>query len=914
MSTTAGTISGAIKWTGLASGTDFASVVEQLVAIEERTITRQQTWQAQWQEKLTAINNLDTRLVSLKLNAQDYDTRDKLLSRSTSISDESVATLSNLSTAALGTYSVEVGSSIQEKIASRTYKNDAAIGGGARKDASGNYLDSENRVIGTADPDNASVLQAIADKLGLGAVEYDSATKYYYEVGNNSPGQEVARLDDSSAPQLAVYAYSSGADGDLIAAVKEDNKNSGRDEFVLATNGYTIPIGDDSQAYYAPLTISMGGKELSLTYDPNADPGDIGVYSDTFTMEDLVGTINNTLASDPDNMPDISLEVMFDKNRDGESYSRLVITGGVGGQANHVVVSDPTDLGLDQNNFDQPVCTSLVGTSIRPVITADSSYTGHSNKSITFVPTNGGTLGTDNISFSWADTEGNSGTFVLKASDWDAQNNCMREDIEIIQGLKLNFDFGSSGLVIKSEAFTIDCQTPVMQKADDNGLAVSDKWVHKGFADLTSPVTYGASGNFDYSYAGKEYSVTISDGLGLQGLVDKINSDSSNPGVVASILNDGMGTATSYKLVLTGNEPGVEHSIRILPTTSLNRMDCAPEDFEQAREASNSMCRIDGYPNDGTSWIQRSTNDVGDVIDGVVVSLKSVGTATVNVTNDVSSMVDKIKQLVESVNFCKSYIKEQTKYGGGKVTSKWNESTQQFERTTEGGSASGVMIGNYGFQISLSEIDGMMTKAIFTREEYIKAIDPEGIKQGALPKDEQQALYEQYLEDNGLAYTRLSDIGIASNHEMDGTYVVEEAVLREALNKNPEAVIKLFTFTPEDSMGTIQKYADESARPAIAGFAVNMSYKMSDLTRSEDVIDSQTGEVTQPAKGITKVLAANYTNIISGIDDKIAREEKRISMVRSRLEEKFSRLETLLAELNNQSSSIEAQLSKLDSD
>ena len=914
MSTTAGSISGAIKWTGLASNTDFGSVVEQLVAIEERTITRQQTWQSQWQEKLTAINNLDTRLVSLKLNAQDYDTRDELLSRSTSISDESVPTLSNLSTAALGTYSVEVGASIQEKIGSRTYKDDAAIGGGALKDASGNYLDSENRVIGTADPDKASVLAAIADKLGLSAVEYDPATKYYYEVGNNSPGQEVARLDDSSAPQLAIYAYSSGADGDLIAAVKEDNKNSGRDEFVLATNGYTIPIGDDSQAYYPPLTIAMGGKELSLTYDPNANPGDIGVYSDSFTMEDLVSTINNTLASDPDNMPNISLEVMFDKTRDGETYSRLVITGGEGGQANHVIVSDPTDLCLDRNAFDQPVCNSLVGTTIRPVISADSSYTGHSNKSITFVPTNGGTLGTDNISISWADTEGNSGTFVLKAGDWDAQNNCMREDIEIIQGLKLNFDFGSSGLVIKSEAFTIDCQTPVMQKADDNGLAVSDKWVHKGFADLTSPVSHGASGNFDYSYAGKEYSVTISDGLGLQGLVDKINSDSNNPGVVASILNDGMGTATSYKLVLTGNEPGVEHSIRVLSTTKLNRMDCGPEDFEHAREASNSMCRIDGYPNDGTSWIQRSTNDVGDVIDGVSISLKSVGTAQINVTNDVSSMVDKVKQLVESVNFCKSYIKEQTKYGGGTLTSKWNESTQQFERTTDGGDASGVMIGNYGFQISQSEIDSLMTKAIFTRDEYIKAIDPEGVKEGRLSTAEKQALYEDYLDDNGLIYTRLSDIGIASDPDQQGSYLVEESVLREALTKNPEAVIKLFTFKPDESMATIQKYADEEARPAIAGFAVNMGYRMSDLTRSEDVIDSNTGDVITPAKGITKVLAANYTNIISGIDDKIAREEKRISMVRQRLEDKFSRLETLLASLNDQSSSLESQLSQLNKD
>ncbi len=37
-------ISGSIKWTGLATSTDFKSVVDQLVAIEQRVITRQETW------------------------------------------------------------------------------------------------------------------------------------------------------------------------------------------------------------------------------------------------------------------------------------------------------------------------------------------------------------------------------------------------------------------------------------------------------------------------------------------------------------------------------------------------------------------------------------------------------------------------------------------------------------------------------------------------------------------------------------------------------------------------------------------------------------------------------------------------------------------------------------------------------
>ncbi|MDR1050876.1 MAG: hypothetical protein LBP95_07320, partial [Deltaproteobacteria bacterium] len=118
MSTTSnGVISGSIKWTGLASGTDFASVVEKLVAIEQRTITRQETWKTEWQNKIKAISDLNTRLVSLKLDAQEKDTYSELLSRKSTISNTDMMSVINTSTASLGSYDVTVGTNIAEKLA-----------------------------------------------------------------------------------------------------------------------------------------------------------------------------------------------------------------------------------------------------------------------------------------------------------------------------------------------------------------------------------------------------------------------------------------------------------------------------------------------------------------------------------------------------------------------------------------------------------------------------------------------------------------------------------------------------------------------------------------------------------------------------------------------------------------------------
>lgn len=925
------TISGAIKWTGLATGTDFASVVDKLVQIERRVITRQETWKSQWQQKLTAINNLNVRLGSLKQNAQDYDTRDELLSRKAASSKEDVATITNTSTAATGVYNVTVGENIQEKLGSKTYSNTAQIGSTVRTDSQGRPIDANNKIIGTADPEDANVMKAVATALGVDVTDlaYDGGTvpPSYSQISTSTPlaefdGTTITKISDSSA----------------IAALNGDG--------VFADTGNNVIATADTAAFqHKDLTITMGGKTLTLKYDESGSLLDgsgnidmsqphVGLYHEKMTMAQLAQAINDTVAADPTANPDISAAVVYDKTRTGGTESRLVITGGEGGSKNHITVSDPTKLSMDKASVDAPVTTAWLGCNATPQVDASSAYTGHTNKTITVVTTKAtgkGILGTDEITFGWADTEGHSGTFVVKGSDWDAQNDCLKTPIELLQGVKLSFKGGpGDNFMNKDQAFSIDCQTPVMQKAADNGLAQTDKWVHQGVSDLVTPVSTG-SGKFVYSYGGKEYSVTLNGDVTLQGLVDKINTDSHNPGVMASVLNDGMGTATSYKLVLTGRQAGAEWGIRVLDSTSLSKMPTGPGTWNHAREASNSMSRIDGYPDDGVSWIQRQGNEVGDVIDGVVITLQGAGTTQITVQNNVTEMVQKIKQLVESVNFCKSYIKEQTQWSGGKLVSKVLEDGT-FVRTTEGAeNAGGVMIGNYGFQISQSNIDRLMTKEVFTREEYILALD--GGKPGKYSKlpvkvaDEekdgpsQTGMYNAYLEKHGLKYTRLSDIGIASDPSNKGQYIVESTKLTEALTKNPEAVIKLFTFKPGDDEGfpEYRPYADENPRPGISGFAVGMGYAMGDLTRTADVIDKDTGKVIKPAKGITVVLAENYNNIIygingeGGIDAKIAREEKRIAMVKDRLTEKFSRLETLLANLNNQQTRNEAALSKLSS-
>ena len=1139
--TSTNSIAGAIKWTGLASNTDFGAVVDAMIATERRVITKQETWKSQWQEKLEKINQLDVRLGALKSAASDYGTRDKLLSRKGTSSDEKVVSITNTSTAATGSYSVEVAAETCEIKTSRSFKTGEDIGMNYKTNAKGqpvdsqgnvlavtswnvdsalallgmkqpnmnfpvrfdsqtnNFLDANDDVVAKYDAATHTVMDStggavlfgleranwllettmttLASKLEARSgsapalpLSYNTNNGEFRDSGNNlvaqmnnatseiyvagDPTDVLFKLGsdgipenwetdsalavlskrfsanpqpltfdpatneflDSSTPTPTVVArrdpstneiydpndrnvvfhtmsrhtMTNWDDPNIIKFLEEHEdvselntrpfvfnaltnqyissdtpipyivaeldpvtgeitqpgtgdvllKLNDKGLLVDAANDQPIMSSDTSRHYYGPMTFTMNGKTLSLAYDPTYDPATDGikanVFSENCSMEELSEIINASVNAAGYAGPNIKAEIVYDKTRqetvtnaDGSTstvdvvYNRLRIVGQESGSENRIEIYDPTNLCLDETAIDEPVTTQWVGSTAKPIVSADSKYTGHVNKTITFVVSEGGTLGEDEIKVSWADTENKAGTITIKPADWDTVNGRLKKDVEITQGLKINFNLGTANggnELRKDNAFSIDCQAPTVQKAADSGMAQSDKWVHKGFSRLTSPVTRGPGGTFDFSYAGMDYSIPVRDGLTLNGLAEAINTNNKNPGVIASVLNDGMGTATSYKLVLTGAHSGSEHEIRILDTTRLTGVSMKPEDFEHARVATNSMCRIDGYPSDGVSWIQRQSNEVSDVLDGTVLQLQGTGTATINIVNDVADMANKITSIVEAVNMAIAYIQEQTSYAGGKFTvDVLKDGTIQ--RKTEG-TASGVMIGNYGFQISNSEIKNLMSSQIFTQDEYIRALtDDQGNGPINLPREEQKKLYEAFLEENGLIYTRLSDIGIAfdakastdySKNTGKGAYVIESSKLNEALRKNPEAVLKLFTFKPDDTFPTKVKYEDEQPRPIISGGVLSkMFYSMSDLTRSSDVYDKNTGDMIQSAKGIMRVLSENYSNIISGIDEKISREEKRISLKQERLETKFSRLEMMLAQLNQQSTSLQAELDKL---
>ena len=107
--------------------------------------------------------------------------------------------------------------------------------------------------------------------------------------------------------------------------------------------------------------------------------------------------------------------------------------------------------------------------------------------------------------------------------------------------------------------------------------------MHSGFADTDTTAVNESGGDlsFAYTYNGQSTTITVASGTTLSELENLINNDAQNPGVTATIINDGSGLSNAYHLVLNGNKSGAAYQISDI-THTLDNFDAT---FDQVRTA-----------------------------------------------------------------------------------------------------------------------------------------------------------------------------------------------------------------------------------------------------------------------------------------------------------------------------------------
>ncbi len=396
------------------------------------------------------------------------------------------------------------------------------------------------------------------------------------------------------------------------------------------------------------------------------------------------------------------------------------------------------------------------------------------------------------------------------------------------------------------------------------------------------------------------------DGVTLKQLVDSINNDSGNPGVSASILDDGS-EAGSHFLRLRGQDSGARYGINVLTTPD------GFGGFDSIIKAQNAQVRIDGHPSGEDHWIERESNLITDVIPGVSLTLRDTGSTTVTVNTDIEGVKENIRGFVDAYNKVKSFINQKTRFD-------------------EENNRAGEMQGDYAVRIA----DQILRSSIT------------GVPPGFDHENDTYTLPAQ---------VGIRAVGLSENPRDLGLLEIDENILDQALADDFHAVIALFSddyrgitdgadfsyYQSSNMLTTPGSYdvraefgaggeltggwfklssEDESAwRPAelsesgnyLVGAAGHPEHALYVRPEHDGESEEQTGTV-RLRQGITGSMSDEllrltgedglfrtqdgaYTDIIDSIDRRIEDEERRLDQMRARLIEKYARAEQALNQM-----------------
>jgi flagellar hook-associated protein 2 len=441
-----------------------------------------------------------------------------------------------------------------------------------------------------------------------------------------------------------------------------------------------------------------------------------------------------------------------------------------------------------------------------------------------------------------------------------------------------------------------------------------------GVSALSSVVT-SANTSLTFSYAGTSYTISdIGAGSTLTSLVNFINANAATKDKVrATTIYDG----SSYHLQLYGMGQGAGNQLVISNTGTLV---FGAASFQNTQEAQSSLVKVNGFPVGSGNWIARDTNSVENVIPGVSLTLKSANSnasITIGVTTNTDAIKTNIKTFVSAMNEVRSSLQALTKVSN-----------------SSGMATGSLLTGNYGVQLIGSQLKEVLTDLGLGFNLFNSSTG------------------------TGDYYSALSQIGINTDaNQSSGTYgmlVLDEEALDKALKNDPDGVAELFAANYDGqsdsadfsylgringktkagsyevkvvtgatgiTSATINGVAcgiDGWRITALSGDAAGMVIQLDNQTLNSTfsgTVDLKLGkagelgeklaQLTSSTEGPLAILEDNYGDIMKGIDDKIAREERRLANLKARLKDQYARVDKLLNTLTNTQSQLTSAIQQL---
>lgn len=310
----------------------------------------------------------------------------------------------------------------------------------------------------------------------------------------------------------------------------------------------------------------------------------------------------------------------------------------------------------------------------------------------------------------------------------------------------------------------------------------------------------------------------------------------------ATVINTGTASSPSYSLVLESADTGLDNAITNLSVTSGATV--PGFDVEQTLStAQNAIIRLNDLQ------IQRSTNEFGDVIQGLSFTVESTTEVdqpiTFNVGTDNEAIKESLQEFVDAYNKVMDFINAQSDY-------------------SEEDGAGGPLFGDPALRSIRSALSG--------------------------------SLFDPSLVDSTSAFGSLGLVGIDVG--VDGRLSIDDAELSAKLAQDPDAFADFFT--------DLDGFDNAGAAEGTAGFYADTTADtglFSKIVKNLDrLLDDQSSAGGEKLSGLISARQATLQSNIDQIDDRIEDLEFRLEGFELQLINQFAALEETIGGLNAQSS------------
>lgn len=284
-------------------------------------------------------------------------------------------------------------------------------------------------------------------------------------------------------------------------------------------------------------------------------------------------------------------------------------------------------------------------------------------------------------------------------------------------------------------------------------------------ADPSAPILVTGAGEFTVQGTdGVTKAFTLTNNS-LNGLRDAINA--SGAGVTASVINSGTGD-NPYQLVITAKETGTGTTGGVVKLATANDTTVVASlgitnsglTSTGAGIAKDAVFSVNGIE------LTRQTNIVKDAVDGVTFTLKkgdASNATTLTVAQDKAGITSAMQDVLTKFNA---------------ILKTYKDASTITRDTETGETTSGPLAGD------------VVAKSVLSQMRTALGGTPEGLPGTA-------------------TFKSAAELGIKTN--VDGTLSLDTKVFQEALDKDPEAVKKVFSFSGSSTNGAVSFTSGTSA-------------------------------------------------------------------------------------------------------